>query len=109
MSTRNVPQRIYDFLMQRQDRAYCDTCIHERLGLKWRQQVQLVTTTLATTASFQRAMDRCCTCNEIKQVTAAVTNTPKERNVTEFRRKLSIKTPTHSRSSEKRQRVIDPK
>jgi hypothetical protein len=51
---------------------YCDTCIHERLGLKWRQQVQLITATLAVTESFKRDLGPCCTCNEVKQVIQAI-------------------------------------
>jgi hypothetical protein len=41
------------------------------LGLRWRQQVQLVTATLAVTSSFERKQARCCTCDEVKQVTSA--------------------------------------
>jgi hypothetical protein len=72
MSLMSVPERISDFLSQRQERMYCDTCIQERLGLKWRQQVQLITATLAVTTTFQREFNKCCTCEEIKQVTHAV-------------------------------------
>jgi hypothetical protein len=50
---------------------YCDTCIQERLGLKWRQQVQLITATLAVTESFKRDLGQCCTCHEVKQVIQA--------------------------------------
>ena len=51
---------------------YCDTCIQQRMGLKWRQQVQLITATLGVTGSFKRDPGRCCTCNEDKQVIYAV-------------------------------------
>jgi hypothetical protein len=51
---------------------FCDTCIQERLGLKWRQQVQLSTATLAVTEAFRRDLGCCCTCNEVKQVIQAV-------------------------------------
>jgi hypothetical protein len=51
---------------------FCDSCIQERLGLKWRQQVQLITATLAVTRAFKRDLGRCCTCNEVKQVIQAV-------------------------------------
>jgi hypothetical protein len=71
MSSMTVPEKISDFLSQRQDRMYCDTCIQERLGLKWRQQVQLITATLAVTATFCREFNKCCTCETIKQVTHA--------------------------------------
>jgi hypothetical protein len=72
MSCRTVPQKINDFLVRRQDLLFCDTCIQERLGLKWRQQVQLITATLAVTEAFKRDLGRCCTCNEVKQVIQAV-------------------------------------
>src|ERR1700733_2648970 len=72
MATISLPQRISEFLAQRRDRMYCDTCIQERLGLKWRQQVQLVTATLSVTAAFGREFNKCCTCGEIKQVTHAL-------------------------------------
>ena len=32
MSSMTVPERISDFLTQRHERMYCDTCIQERLG-----------------------------------------------------------------------------
>jgi hypothetical protein len=72
MRAMTVPERICHFLIQRSGRRYCDTCIQERLGLKWRQQVQLITATLAVTAAFTREVHACCTCNETKQVTSAV-------------------------------------
>jgi hypothetical protein len=71
MTAMTIPQRISDFLSQRQERMYCDTCIQERLGLKWRQQVQLITATLAVTATFRREFNKCCTCEIVKQVTNA--------------------------------------
>jgi len=72
MPYRFIPERIRDFLLQRPGRRYCDSCIQERLGLRWRQQVQLVTATLAVTQSFERERSICCTCNEEKHVIAAV-------------------------------------
>jgi hypothetical protein len=69
---RSVPKRISDFLVERQGRMYCDTCIQERLGLRWRQQVQLISATLAVTDLFQRETGRCCVCEEIKQVTWSI-------------------------------------
>jgi hypothetical protein len=57
-----------DFLVRCPGRKYCDSCIQERLGLKWRQQVQLVTATLAVTHLFEREFGPCCTCNQTKQV-----------------------------------------
>jgi hypothetical protein len=72
MPDRFIPEKIRDFLTERPGRRYCDSCIQERLGLRWRQQVQLVTATLAVTRSFKRDRSMCCTCNEEKQVIAAV-------------------------------------
>src|ERR1043165_7996254 len=68
MMQRTVPQKISEFLIQRKGRLYCDHCIQERLGLRWRQQVQLVTATLGVTAEFRRTMAACCTCGDTKQV-----------------------------------------
>ena len=72
MPDRFIPEKIRDFLTERPGRRYCDSCIQERLGLRWRQQVQLVTATLAVTRSFARDRCMCCTCNEVKHVIAAV-------------------------------------
>ena len=71
MSARTVPQRIHDFLVKRSGRSYCDACIQERIGLKWRQQVQLITATLAVTEGYERSLDRCSTCQDTKQVIQA--------------------------------------
>jgi hypothetical protein len=71
MSVRTVPQRINDFLVERKGRSYCDACIQERIGLKWRQQVQLITATLAVTDGYDRSLDQCSTCHETKQVIQA--------------------------------------
>ena len=71
MSVRTVPKRINDFLVARKGRSYCDACIQERLGLKWRQQVQLISATLAVTDGFERNLDRCSTCQDTKQVIMA--------------------------------------
>src|SRR5258708_8638963 len=71
MSARTVPRRINDFLVERRGRSYCDACIQERIGLKWRQQVQLITATLAVTDGYDRGLDRCSTCLETKQVIQA--------------------------------------
>jgi hypothetical protein len=72
MPDRLIPEKIRDFLLQRPGRRYCDSCIQERLGLRWRQQVQLVTATLGVTKSFVRDRTVCCTCNEVKYVIVAV-------------------------------------
>jgi hypothetical protein len=71
MPIRSIPERIHDFLHDRLGRAYCDDCVQERLGLKWRQQVQMITATLAVTTLFARALGICSTCGQEKQVTRA--------------------------------------
>lgn len=67
-ATRTVPERIAEFLVGHEQAMYCDQCIQDRLGLKWRQQVQLVTATLAVTNLFQRDSGQCQTCGQLKQV-----------------------------------------
>jgi hypothetical protein len=41
------------------------------LALKWRQQVQLITATLAVTSALDRALNYCRNCQECKLVTHA--------------------------------------
>jgi hypothetical protein len=67
-----VPERVKDFIVQAGSAAYCDGCIQDRLGLKWRQQVQLITATFAVTDSFRREPGSCSGCGESKQVIRAV-------------------------------------
>jgi Domain of unknown function (DUF4118) len=66
--TRTVPERIAEFLVGHERAMYCDQCIQDQLGLKWRQQVQLVTATLAVTNLFQRDSGQCQNCNQLKHV-----------------------------------------
>jgi hypothetical protein len=66
--TRTVPERIAEFLVGHKNAMYCDQCIQDQLGLKWRQQVQLVTATLAVTRLFARDSGQCQNCNQYKQV-----------------------------------------
>lgn len=63
---RSVPARIRDFLRDKPGQVYCDTCIQELLGLKWRQQAQLITATLGVTSEFQRGRLVCSSCNQTK-------------------------------------------
>jgi K+-sensing histidine kinase KdpD len=67
-ASRTVPERVAEFLVSTGDDMYCDACIQEKLGLKWRQQVQLVTATLAVTEPFRRATGECRHCRQVKQV-----------------------------------------
>jgi hypothetical protein len=73
--TCTIPERIRDFLCDRFGRSYCDDCVQGRLGLKWRQQVQMITATLAVTGMFARAVGICSTCSQEKQVTRATRDT----------------------------------
>ncbi len=66
-----VPERVLEFLVRSPDAVYCDACIQESLGLKWRQQVQLITATLAVTERFTRGAGECCICKELKQAISA--------------------------------------
>ncbi len=68
MRNRSIPMRIRDFLFERAGKAYCDDCVKSQLGLKWRQQVRVITATLAVTESFPRGSGICSTCKEHKQV-----------------------------------------
>jgi hypothetical protein len=85
MMQRTVPQKVSEFLVQRQGRMYCDICIQERLGLRWRQQVQLVTATLACTQLFEREPGPCCICNENKHVIFAVKDIGAGSNASDLR------------------------
>ena len=70
--TPTVPERVKEFLAGREGEMFCDSCIQEHLGLKWRQQVQLITATLGVTRDFKRDLARCQGCEEDKQATQAV-------------------------------------
>jgi hypothetical protein len=70
--TPTVPERVRNFLIGQEGQMYCDSCIQGNLGLKWRQQVQLITATLGVTGEFHRDLVRCCGCDEVKQATQAV-------------------------------------
>jgi hypothetical protein len=72
MFARSVPERINSFLLEHKDEPYCDSCIQQWLGLKWRQQVQLITATLSVTPSFRRNRGFCCSCKDHKQVIVAL-------------------------------------
>src|SRR5262245_3133825 len=71
-SSGTVPERVKEFIIHSDGATFCDGCIQDRLGLKWRQQVQLITATLAVTDSFARAPGHCSACAELKQVIRAV-------------------------------------
>jgi hypothetical protein len=68
MSCRTVPEKVSEFPVRCVGQKYGDTCIQERMRLKWRQQVQLITATLAMTPWFERETGSCCVGKETKQV-----------------------------------------
>jgi hypothetical protein len=68
---RSVPQRICDFLVG-DGQMYCDPCLRKHTGLKWREQVNLVTATLAVTPYFKRSDGECCACHQMTRVVQAV-------------------------------------
>jgi len=70
-TTRSLAEKIRDFLRDRAGRAFCDECVQARLGVKWRQRVTLITSTLAVTESFVRVAGKCSVCTHAKQVTQA--------------------------------------
>ena len=70
----SVPEKVARFLIVRPDQVYCDGCVQQSLNMKWRQQVQLVTATLAATGLFKRENAQCSVCNEVKQVTRVCSN-----------------------------------
>jgi hypothetical protein len=70
----SLAEKISIFLKERQGRMYCDACIQERLGLKWRQQVQLVTATLAVTEGYAREFSCCGVCQIERLVTLATSD-----------------------------------
>jgi hypothetical protein len=72
--TPTVPERVKDFLATREGEMFCDSCIQANLGLKWRQQVQLITATLGVTRDFKRDQAQCSGCDEVKQATQAVSS-----------------------------------
>jgi hypothetical protein len=80
---RRTPEKVRDFLQARRGRSYCDECIQIRMGLRWRQQVQLITATLSVTRSFERSQDICCYCNERKHVICALVPPSSNSNLSE--------------------------
>jgi hypothetical protein len=96
MFSRSVPERINAFLKERKERPYCDSCIQESLGLKWRQQVQLITATLCVTSSFRRERGLCCNCKNHKQVIAAVNASPADRKAAPVREFASTSRTRHA-------------
>jgi hypothetical protein len=72
----SVPERVVAFLRGGKPGAYCDDCIRDGLHLARRQEVAIVTLTLAQCAEFRREMGTCASRkhdgNREKLVTSAI-------------------------------------
>ena len=65
-----VPERVNEFVTQFPDT--CDNCAQYALGLPQHNQVQQITSALATTREFDRGKGRCARCGKTKVVTRRV-------------------------------------
>lgn len=66
MST--IPERV-NALITDSGGARCDRCIQEELGVSQNNQVQQITSALATTREFAREKAACDGCGKLKAVT----------------------------------------
>jgi hypothetical protein len=66
--TVTIPERITNFLREREGTPYCDDCIAKQLGLERRQQAQQATSALGQTGKFLRSKGLCFDCNKDKLV-----------------------------------------
>ena len=64
----SIPERVNAFITANVG-AYCDRCIQEDLAIGQNNQVQQITSTLATTHDFVRARAICAGCGKAKMVT----------------------------------------
>ena len=64
----SIPQRV-NALIAGSSGARCDRCLQEALGLAQNNQVQQITSALATTRDFVREKAACAGCGKIKAVT----------------------------------------
>lgn len=63
-----IPERV-NALISRSGAANCDRCIQEALDLAQNNQVQQITSALATTSEFVRGKGPCVSCRKVKVVT----------------------------------------
>ena len=54
-----IPEKVVAFLRGGKPGAFCDDCIRKGLSLPRRQEVAIVTLTLAVCKEFHRALGRC--------------------------------------------------
>jgi len=55
----SIPEKVVAFLRGGEPGAFCDDCIRAGLNLPRRQEVAIVTLTLALCTEFQRALGSC--------------------------------------------------
>ena len=63
-----IAERVNAYISAARPKAFCDDCIAEALGLSQRQQSARVTGALETTSDFERSVDSCGTCHDLKKV-----------------------------------------
>lgn len=63
-----IPERV-NALITDSGAARCDRCIQEKLGVAQNNQVQQITSALATTREFVREKAACAGCGKTKVVT----------------------------------------
>ena len=64
----SIPERV-NALITGSNGAHCDRCLQEALGLAQNNQVQQITSALATTSDFVREKAACAGCGKTKAVT----------------------------------------
>lgn len=74
----SIPERV-NALISRSEGANCDRCIQEELGLSQNNQVQQITSALATTSEFVREKAACASCRKVKVVTRRSEAAPRNR------------------------------
>lgn len=67
----SIPERV-NALISLSGAANCDRCIQEELNLSQNNQVQQITSALATTSEFVREKGPCASCRKVKVVTRRV-------------------------------------
>ena len=79
----NVPQRIYEHITK-SDRALCDDCIANELGLPNRNQAHQATSAFAVTPLFVRHHGMCDGCGKTKGVieTVEAAERPRRKGIT---------------------------
>jgi hypothetical protein len=64
-----VPERVAEFLRQRQGELFCDECIKTALDLKRHQQAQQAAAALGASSEFLRTDASCSKCRHHRKVT----------------------------------------